>query len=187
MKKLALFFVLCFCACFIAGCNGQSATITTDKIVYQNWGSVVTEENKKSVTDEINKDNTTKMVVIELLIDSPNTIFETTVTDKTNIDAIRQELHDFRQGIKNYYSQENEKLVKELKIDEIGMEMNISGYTPFIFLKQDNISDSVFKSIVKLSNSEKVNKIYILDKQQEMAGAVGSITNEFLHFDDFFN
>ncbi|MBQ2717604.1 MAG: S8 family peptidase [Clostridia bacterium] len=185
MKKFALFFVLCFCTCFIAGCNfnnEQKETVVTDKIVYQNWGVAVTEENKESVTTEINKDDSTKIAVIELIVEEPNTQFITTVKDKKNIAAIRKELHDYRQGIKKYYTEKNKKLVDQLNIDKIDMEMSISEYTPFIFLREDKISDQAMNSLINISKKDEINRVYILDKyepQIELSTSINTIMNEY--------
>lgn len=189
MKKIC-FKVIAYC--FILGVllvcfpsekisNNLTQDLELDKIVYQNMGVGIVEENKKEVLTQINKDNTTKVIAF-YFCDDKQFNFQPTIKDKKNIKAIKEELRVYRQTVKEYYSSFNNRLIEKLGISHFNLSMTVSNYTPFVFMRSDAITTTLMNSLISISKNEEIQRIYIYDKIEpkvELSQTIDALMNDY--------
>ena len=161
MKKLVnLFFITVICF-VLFGCikNNDLNSLNFEKFVFENESFGI--EGK--ITDGIFENNelAEKYQVILELYDNYEPLEKP--TKELSMKEAKEFLKENRERTKEHYSSANKELCEELDLYSLEGEIEISNYSPFIFISYENTDnyDVTLLKLIELSEKEQIKKIYI--------------------------
>ena len=161
MKKLVnLFFITVICF-VLFGCikNNDLNSLNFEKFVFENESFGI--EGK--ITDDIFENNelAEKYQVILELYDNYEPLEKP--TKELSMKEAKEFLQENRERTKEHYSSANKELCEELDLYSLEGEIEISNYSPFIFISYENTDnyDVTLSKLIELSEKEQIKKIYI--------------------------